>query len=427
MARKLFLSILGTGRYMPCSYSKDGMVLDETKFIQQALIEYLQKSNIWTHNDKVIIFLTEKARKTHWIPTSSDEEGLESLIKNKEVSYEGVAISDGNSDEQMWSIFETIYSQFEEGDELYIDITHSFRYLPMLLIVLVNYAKLLKNVTVKGIYYGNWEAKNEEGIAPIMDLLPLSLLQDWTIAASDFLQYGQIKKLFAISNEPLKGILKNQEGRTNDNLELSSFLKALQDTVNDRLTCRGKNIIDSPNLTKLKKSADKIENVTITQLKPIFEKIKRSLSDYGTGKDVKNCIKAASWCFENNLHQQCITLLEEGIITLFADAIGKNYRFKSDRNLIDKCIYILSHPELPEDQWNVTDDNQKEEIKQILNSDLGHWSGHEFLNLIGKIKDLRNDYNHAGFKETSRKADTIIKQINDYLIETELFLGIGRE
>ena len=69
-----------------------------------------------------------------------------------DMSFQAVHIPEGKSTEEMWELFEVIYSQLQEGDELYLDITNSFRYLPMLLVVLVNYAKMLKNVTVKAIF-----------------------------------------------------------------------------------------------------------------------------------------------------------------------------------------------------------------------------------------------------------------------------------
>ncbi len=420
MARKLFLSILGTGRYMPCKYSKDGMALNETKFIQQALLEYLQKSGNWDKDGKAVIFLTEKARKIHWTSTESDGCGLENIIKYMGVSYEGVPIPDGVSTDQMWTIFETIYSQFEEDDELYIDITHSFRYLPMLLVVLVNYAKLLKNVSVAGIYYGNWEAKDEQGIAPVMDLLPLSLLQDWTVAASDFLQYGQIRKLYDISNASLVGLLKNPEERTADNQKLRKFLKILQNAVNDRLTCRGKDIMEGVNAENLRGYANEIEDVTIKQLKPIFEKIKESLSTYGGENEMANCIKAARWCLENSLYQQCITLLEEGFVTILCAANGLDYRNIDDREIVNKCIAIASQG-IPEDRWNVKSDGERLRIEDILAKNSELWDSDAIKKEIPSIIELRNDYNHAGFKANARKADKIVRQIKKFMEFVEKF------
>jgi len=63
-------------------------------------------------------------------------------------------IPDGKDTDEIWEIFDIIYNALEEDDNIYIDITHSFRYLPMLLLVLLNYAKYLKNIKIKQITYG---------------------------------------------------------------------------------------------------------------------------------------------------------------------------------------------------------------------------------------------------------------------------------
>lgn len=52
-------------------------------------------------------------------------------------------IPEGRNEQEMWEIFQKVYGQMHEGDELYIDLTHAFRYLPMLVLVLSNYAKLI--------------------------------------------------------------------------------------------------------------------------------------------------------------------------------------------------------------------------------------------------------------------------------------------
>ena len=232
------------------------------------------------------------------------------------LSYQDIAIPDGKDSEQMWEIFEVIFDELQEGDELYLDITNSFRYLPMLLVVLVNYAKLLKNVKVKAIFYGNYEARDKESnIAPIMDLLPLSVLQDWTLAASDYLRYGQVQKLYELSESSLLPILKNTETRTKDTEMLRAFVRKLKEMVEERTTCRGYAIVDSKNVWNLKRTAGGIQKVTIVQLKPIFEKIKQSLNDFDAKENVLNCIKAAKWCCANKLYQQATTMLEEGLGT----------------------------------------------------------------------------------------------------------------
>ena len=79
---------------------------------------------------------------------------------------------------EIWDNFETIYRELQEHDEIYFDITHSFRYLPMLLMILLSYSEFLKKTKVMSVTYGNYEmSKKNDGFAPIMDLMPLVLLK----------------------------------------------------------------------------------------------------------------------------------------------------------------------------------------------------------------------------------------------------------
>lgn len=312
MGRRVFLSVLGVAFYETCRYRKDDFTGSETLFVQKSLLEYLQQQENWGgENDLVLMLLTDLARKNNWdknletrfcakLKKEVAYQGLEKILLDMNLSHQDIAIPDGKDSDQMWEIFEIIFDELQEGDELYLDITNSFRYLPMLLVVLVNYAKLLKNVKVKAIFYGNYEARDKESnIAPIMDLLPLSVLQDWTLAASDYLRYGQVQKLYELSESSLLPILKNTETRTKDTEMLRAFIRKLKEMVEERTTCRGYAIVDSKNVRNLKRTAGGIQKVTIVQLKPIFEKIKQSLNDFDAKENVLNCIKAAKWCCAN--------------------------------------------------------------------------------------------------------------------------------
>ena len=164
MGRRVFLSVLGVAFYETCRYRKDDFTGSETLFVQKSLLEYLQQQENWGgENDLVLMLLTDLARKNNWdknletrfcakLQKEVAYQGLEKILLDMNLSYQDIAIPDGKDSEQMWEIFEVIFDELQEGDELYLDITNSFRYLPMLLVVLVNYAKLLKNVKVKDYF-----------------------------------------------------------------------------------------------------------------------------------------------------------------------------------------------------------------------------------------------------------------------------------
>lgn len=422
MSRRVFLSVLGVAFYETCRYRKDDFTGSETLFVQKSLLEYLQQHENWgVENDLVLMLLTDLARKNNWdknlktrfcakLQKEVAYQGLEKILLDMNLSYRDIAIPDGKDSDQMWEIFEVIFDELQEGDELYIDITNSFRYLPMLLVVLVNYAKLLKNVKVKAIFYGNYEARDKESnIAPIMDLLPLSVLQDWTLAASDYLRYGQVEKLFELSESSLIPILKNTETRTKDAEKLRSFVKTLKEMVEERTTCRGYAIVGSKNVRKLKCTASEIQKVTIVQLRPIFEKIKQSLNDFDAKENVLNCIKAAKWCCANKLYQQATTMLEEGLGTFLCCHYQLDYRKMANRDAIFGCISIKTqNKDIEENKAN------KELVEKILADD-SVWGNKAFVTILQKILELRNDYNHAGFKKNPFTAQKVIKIIEKLL------------
>lgn len=422
MSRRVFLSVLGVAFYETCRYRKDDFTGSETLFVQKSLLEYLQQQENWGgDSDLVLMLLTDLARKNNWdknlktrfcakLQKEVAYQGLEKILLDMNLSYRDIAIPDGKDSDEMWEIFEVIFDELQDGDELYLDITNSFRYLPMLLVVLVNYAKLLKNVKVKAIFYGNYEARDKESnIAPIMDLLPLSVLQDWTLAASDYLRYGQVEKLFELSESSLLPILRNTETRTKDAEKLRSFVTKLKEMVEERTTCRGYAIVGSKNVRKLKCTASEIQKVTVVQLRPIFEKIKQSLNDFDAKENVLNCIKAAKWCCDNKLYQQATTMLEEGLGTFLCCHYQLDYRKMANRDAIFGCISIKTqNKDIEENKAN------KELVEKILADD-SVWGNKAFVTILQKILELRNDYNHAGFKKNPFSAQKVIETIEELL------------
>ena len=93
-----------------------------------------------------------------------------------------------------------IVNDVEIGDEIIVDITHSFRSLPLIIMTLLFYLKTVYNpkVNISHIYYGMLEVSKELGYAPIVDLKQVLEVTDWTLGAYSFHEFGisrQICKL----------------------------------------------------------------------------------------------------------------------------------------------------------------------------------------------------------------------------------------
>src|SRR5690606_25471743 len=221
---------------------------------------------------------------------------------------ENIPIKKGSSTNELWDIFKTVYDLLEPNDKVIFDITHGFRSLPMLNMVLINYAKLLKNIEVLGVYYGAYDAekiKSKNGkreFSPIWNLKSFVELQDWTNAANIFLNTGNALDLV-------------KQIQDEENLELRNGLNSLSKNI---LVNRGLKIIEGTEIISLRNALQRIENKNLkpdeTPLKPILEKIRNKFDYYKENHPI-NGFLAAKWAMENGLIQQAATMLEEAVIT----------------------------------------------------------------------------------------------------------------
>lgn len=416
MARKLFISFLGTGFYEECVYFDGVNSYTPTRYIQQATMEQIGVPS-WEKTDAVRIFITDKAFEDNW---DKSKDVRFNNRKKVEVPYTRLGkildgmdlkadvkpvlhVPVGNDEKEMWQIFQMVYDEIHEGDELYVDLTHAFRYQPMLVLVLTNYAKFLKNIKVMHISYGNYEAGlqanaktvvdgREITLAPIVSLLQLSQLQDWTTAAADFLQNGYVDKMSALANGSIRLLQKNEATRTDDNRNLASFVGGLKTLVEERQTCRGLSICSGATQRTLKEQADKLGEVVIKPLEPILEKVSEALplSD----GSLNNCLDAAQWCFDNHLYQQTATILQEGVVTYFCERHDIAINNEDGRGVVNSALTIKAYS-LPEAKWDVKP-GQKGKLVELLDDVV--LSQPQVFDAFRNISEIRNDYNHAGFR-----------------------------
>ena len=377
MPRKVFISILGTGFYEECAYTKEKeeehkpFKSSPTRFIQQASLEFVG-ANDWSNEDRVIIFLTKKARELNWNKTIAERKrngkdtpepykGLETVLQEMglKATIEDKDIKDGMNEAEIWEVFQTIYDTLEEGDEVYMDLTHSFRFLPMLLLVLGNYAKFLKGITIENIVYGNYEARNiAENEAPIISLLPLASLQDWTFAAANYLQNGRVMQLEDLANKELREILQNTKDINQDARALNKYVKTLSTFTKDLLNCRGQAIRSGE-----RTEAKRIEKVIIPPMAPVLDKINHSLEIFLPNEHVFNGFYAAQWCFNNQLYQQAITTLQENIVTYICLQKKLDISNIAQREVVNKAFNIYLN-NTQEEQWKLSGKNEEQRLSE---------------------------------------------------------------
>lgn len=427
MARKIFISVLGSTNYSQCKYQLGDFISDNCYFVQTATLGLHKVKETWQETDRCYILLTQGDRgskKKNWedCPGMNYEHGLEYCLKQMKLPCP-VIPKDIKNEFDIWEIFNILYGLVEEdydnydGYELYIDITHSFRYIPMLLVVFTNFAKFMRQTTVKSITYGNWEARNPEtNVAPFIDLTPLVTLQAWTAAADQFINAGSVDKMSDIM-KPITTIdIRNRDERR---LSVAQFMGSLRKMVGERQTCQGYDIIKSEATKKVSNSIGNVRNRIrdlhingMTPFERIIDKIEDFVNQFSTDEDILNVFRAAEWCHNHGMQQQALTLLREGILTYLMSVGG--YDWSQDAKSRD----------------NFNDDIQEEAYQQNrgrYNVDMNNkmdwtFTGYfedplddELAEIYVRLTDIRNQYSHGGMMKRHKSTDDIIEAIKDAL------------
>lgn len=403
MRRKVFISVLGSSNYAGCQYKKDEFLSLPVRFIQEAIIGYHLRTNEWNADDQVLILMTEGARYSNWVDNGHTNrntgeaiecEGLRTRLEKMNLPCKIATIEDlpnGNSEEEIWEIFNRVFEAIGNNDEIYFDITHGFRFLPMLVLTLSFYAKFLKDIRIASVTYGNYESRNKTtDIAPIIDLTSLPAVLDWSFAAGQFVDSGSVKRLCELCDAELKPILRDPERRDESTMLLNRYIKSLATLVDDLYLCRGVNIIDATTIRSVKERATENVKTFISPLNPIFNKVNKSLEPFATKSTVKNTMAAARWCFEKGLYQQSATILQEGIVSFFASRHRISVVNEKLRHTINWAFDIAANNE---STYSTTGNELLDELlsdEQLINN--------ECKNTFTHLKTIRNDYNHSGMR-----------------------------
>lgn len=424
-SRKVFISILGTGNYNPCIYRQGDFTSTETRFIQEATLDFLEARSKWSADDAAYIFLTPTARIANWQAEPIDiydskkvkrYASLEPTLDQMGLPFpvEPVDISEGGDEEAIWSVFRSIYDQIHEVDRLYIDITHSFRYLPMLLLVLTNYAKELKGAEVVSITYGNLDAKQ------LVNLGALIELQDWTVAAGEFLRNGRASGLAELTKERVTPILKATKGKSEPAKGLRDLVNKLTTVSQSLTTIRGKEILSGEIFKELDECTHGLDAGLITPMGPLIDKIKDSFGNFDTKSSVSNGFVAARWCYRMQLYQQSITILQETMKAYVAASHGYPSDEEHYTELAAKAFHITKGS-IPEDKWQLgeSDPTDREKRAEVVRQFLAGSAVRELHPLYTEIGQLRNDFNHAGFRRNAVNGRDIPGRIKELIKRTE--------
>jgi|GEM_PF-3002364 len=370
--KKFFITSVGTLDYKNAVYTFNDKFF-ETKFASEAI--YRLVDNI--ADAEVLVFSTNEALEKY----GND---LKTLI-----NAECIPVPFAKEEKGLREVFETINKKIEIGSEIVIDITNAFRSLQMIYFAIMIYLTALKHVTIKGIYYGAYEDRDESTNppkAPVVDLTPIFNMIKWFYAVQIFNDYGLAK--------PVAKIIENvMEFKPKSQLKaLSSQLKEISDglynvdvrVINDaflKLSCNRDSYISilSGNLPIAQEVFDSIinsyKNFGIDQnLIPNRQNTYTDLTQDELDRE-KNII---DWYINLGQIKNALTIMREWIVNKIMLQKKKTHKWLVHKNRIpfEKVITGLNI------RYN----------KKNLTSDLK-----EFANNAEKIFKWRDYVSHGGF------------------------------
>ncbi len=323
MARTIFVSFIGNGRYDLCDYKswRDDGSHFETKFVQEAILVLYPSLRF----DKCIILETVGANGSQKKRIDELEPRIKDLHNN--IHYE--VISDDLT--KAWEWFEKLQSFFDFGDHLVLDITHGFRIIPIVFSAAVSYLKRVKGVIVDAILYGEHSMHKK-----IFDVSDFYSISDWSEAVGRLVESADPSKLVELSKDPhtsRSSFASLVEKETLD--PIVDLIRAFDDTDLPKIETYARE-----SLSKLEKIRDKectTDGIKRQILNSIIEKFAVLVSEPPLNGEyslsyLKMQLRLIEMYNEHGFYIQCFTAMMEwlGSLGLFV---------LSERGLIDRNTY----------------------------------------------------------------------------------------
>ncbi len=444
MSRKVLISFLGTAPYVKSAYFLGAKATGEppVNYVQEAIFREVCRA--WNSNDLCLILTTGEAERENWLACKRypEEKGLKQALMQYEYSVEirNLNIETGKNVSEIFEIFNAIFEELNEGDHVYFDVTNSFRYLPMLGLVLLNYAQTVKSVQIRKILYGAFETLGDlkevehrypnpaDRTVPIFDLTSLATLQEWATISNEFLHLGESRNFEKISGEH------------------TALARQLDELVRAIRTSRGGMLVYDFDFERLKQSIRRAKTDDVPsrqQMERLLNSIEQRIDRF-QNNTISNGFKAVEWCIEYELIPQGYTLLQESVRTWLLSDLGYARHEITDYNL--RKLSDLALLGIP--KWQT--DKATGAIKRKNNGDkLLNWKGvkahdyetiakidqmvahvAQFEGLVEQFKrmagsGLRNDVNHGGFNTSYAQPYTLKEELNDLYTEFMRILNLN--
>ena len=261
-----------------------------------------------------------------------------------------------------------IGEMLNDGDEVYIDITHSFRSNAMWMFLIMNYVTdvLDKKINIEKITYGMFEAGKDIPIGnnkskkrtPIIDLKAFYDLMKWIKGANEFKNYGNSYDLLELMGE---NQIKNNIKNFSDGLNLN-YVGAIKQNIKSL-----KNLYNQINVI-----AGPAKLIIPSVIKNFLENFKKSEKDY------EILLELANWYFIQKKYGMVAVNINECIRNFIIDIFElDNTKKSTGKNVKNHFFYS---------QKKLNFIKYKNELEK---------KEHRLCRILFKSQDIRNDVSHS--------------------------------
>ena len=408
-----------TGTYQVANYKIDDEIYYEKTFIVSALEEHYKidktifigtTGSMWDNLYEFYCPKEEYDEEYHidlieTVDNSSKDDDIYKLDINKfnetfKGKILGIVTRYGMNELEIFENFNLIIQiqdQLKDGDEVYLDITHSFRSNAFWLFLVMNYLTDVedKKIEIKAITYGMLEIidrnlPKEKQIAEVVDLNAFYKILQWIKGANNFKNYGNSYLIEQnIENEKLSKKLKNFSDALNMN-----YIASLRQSINS-----------------LKKLEEDIENLDGPAKLIIPKVIKDFMDRFATEeKDYLFQAELAKWHFEQKRYAMAYININESIIGFIMDVLDLPLLTgdkKKDENKLAKdwLNMIISRHETNKIYPNFKVDKDNQEL-------------HEYIKIFEHSRRVRNEIAHSiGGKDSAINDINSLKNYCEKIID----------
>lgn len=357
---------------------------------------YCKKNGFSIDNEEYVRYrdelknVTKNASKNTDI-LNIDSEKFNSIFENTEKKVQIIITKYGMNKNEIFENFNKIIeivNSLDKEDEIYLDITHSFRSNAMWIFLVMNYITdvIDKNIKIKMITYGMLEEMDEDEIekdengnplkvAPIINLKSFYDLMKWIKGANAFKEYGNTYEfLDMIENNKLKNTL--EEFSNSMNMNYIGNIKENIEKINQ--------------MEKIIKTLDGPAKLLLPNI------LERFAENFGKKQETfEMLLDLAEWHYNQKRYSMSFVNIIEAIYTFTAKNLGIE-DINKDKNKLREWINGIS-------EKNRGDYKKlsEEEIRNRMK--LGE--------IFESFRDIRNNISHTLEDEDKEKMQDTISEI----------------